>query len=99
MAGYALGGPIIHVAHGHWDKAGYSFGLRALPVGATIAGGLFEGPGNPAALLFLGAGAAMILDCALLAHETVAVDAPTISLAPSFDPKSRTGSLVVAGRF
>ena len=99
MAGYALGGPVIHAVHGHWDKAGYSLGLRALPVAAAVGLGIGNGSGNPAGLLFLGAGAAMILDSALLGYETVAVDAPKVSVAPSFDPNSRTGSLVVAGTF
>jgi hypothetical protein len=99
LTGYALGGPVIHAAHGHWDKAGYSLALRVVPVAAAVAIGN-AGSGEAGALLLIGgAGAAMMVDSAVLGFETVAVEPPKVSLAPSFDPKSRSGSLVVAGSF
>jgi len=98
LTGYALGGPVIHAAHGHWDKAGYSLALRVLPVAAATGVGAGGGAGGAAALLLIGgAGVAMMVDSAMLGYETVTVETPKVSLAPSFDPKSRTAGLVVAG--
>ena len=100
MAGYTLGGPVIHAAHGHWDKAGYSLGLRVAPIAAAIGmGAAFDA--REATPLLVGSAAltAMVLDSALLGYETVAVDPPKVSVAPSYDAKSRTGSLVVIGKF
>ena len=98
MAGYTLGGPVIHAAHGHWDKAGYSLGLRVVPIAGAIgiASALDAGGATP---LLVGGAAltGMVLDSAVLGYETVAVDASKVSLAPSYDTKSRTGSLVVIG--
>ena len=100
MAGYTLGGPVIHAAHGHWDKAGYSLGLRVAPVAAAIGIGAAVDAGEATPLLIGGAAlTAMVLDSALLGYETVTVDAPSVSLAPSYDAKTRTGSLVVMGNF
>jgi hypothetical protein len=99
-AGYALGGPIIHAAHGRWDKAGYSLGLRVVPVAAAIGMGEVLGAGDGAPFLVTGtAVTAMVLDSALLGYETVAVEAPKMSLAPSYDPKRGSGSLVFTGTF
>ena len=98
LAGYTFGGPVIHAAHGHWDKAGYSLGLRVAPVAGAIgiASALDAGGATP---LLIGGAAltGMVLDSALLGYETVAVDAPKVSLAPYYDTKSRTGSLVFIG--
>ena len=100
FAGYTLGGPIIHVAHGRWDKAGYSLGLRVVPVAAAIGMGNMFGAGDGAPVLVGGAAlTAMVLDSALLAYETVAVDAPNSSLAPAYDPQRRSGSLVFTRAF
>jgi hypothetical protein len=97
--GYALGGPVIHAAHGHWDKAGYSLAIRVLPTASALAIGSSTDSDGALALLLVGGGAAMIVDGALLSYETVAVDSSKLSLLPSFDPKSRAGALVVGGSF
>jgi len=98
MAGYTLGGPVIHAAHGHWDKAGYSLGLRVAPIAGAIGIGSALDARDATPLLVAGAAlTGMVLDSALLGYETVAVDAPRVSLAPYYDTKSRTGSLVIIG--
>ena len=100
IAGYALGGPMIHAAHGRWDKAGYSLGLRVVPVAAAIGMGEVFGAGDGAPVLVGGAAlAAMVLDSALLGYETVAVDASKVSLAPAYHPRRRSGSLVFTRAF
>ena len=39
FAGYALGSPIVHAAHGRWGTAGLAFGLRVgVPAVATLIG-------------------------------------------------------------
>ncbi|MBL8623265.1 MAG: hypothetical protein JNK64_18275 [Myxococcales bacterium] len=39
FAGYALGSPIVHAAHGRWGTAGAAFGLRVgLPAVAALIG-------------------------------------------------------------
>lgn len=39
LAGYVLGGPIVHGVHGHWGHAGLSLLMRtALPVGGALIG-------------------------------------------------------------
>jgi hypothetical protein len=99
-AGYALGGPSIHVAHGRWDKAGYSLALRVVPLASAIGMGEMFGAGDGAPVLVGGAAlTAMVLDSALLGYETVAVDAPKVSLAPAYDPQRRSGSLVFMRAF
>jgi hypothetical protein len=99
-AGYLFASPILHAAHGNWDKAGYSFGMRAAPVAAAIGLGV-AGDATDVAPVVLGASAvsAMILDSALLGYETVPREGPTVSLAPSYDVMRGIGSLVVAGEF
>jgi hypothetical protein len=72
--------------------------MRVVPVVAAMELGR-SGSQAAVPVLMLGAGAAMILDAGLLGYETLDSDAPKVSLAPSFDPKSRTGALVVAGSF
>jgi hypothetical protein len=98
MAGYTFGGPVIHAAHGHWDKAGYSLALRVVPIAGAIGIGSALDAGGATPLLVGGAAlTGMVLDSALLGYETIAIDAPKVSLAPYYDTKSRTGLLVVIG--
>jgi hypothetical protein len=40
---YALTGPIVHGAHGHWDRAGLSLGMRVLLPPALTYGGAYLG--------------------------------------------------------
>ena len=70
MAGYTLGGPVIHAAHGHWDKAGYSLGLRVAPIAGAIGiGSALDAEGATALLVGGAALTGMILDSALLATK------------------------------
>ena len=66
---YGAGGPSLHAVHGHWDKAGLSLGLRAAPW--LIGLGMHES-GSRDRVTVLGSLLAMLLDWALLAHETPA---------------------------
>jgi hypothetical protein len=82
LGGYALGGPVVHFAHERIGIGFLSFALRigiptALFYGAVAAsddkddwGGALAG----LALGFLGVGAAIAIDSAVLARETVTVD-------------------------
>ena len=100
MAGYIFGGPVIHAAHGHWNRAAYSLGLRVVPVAAAIGIGAAFDAGESTPWLVGGTVlTAMVLDSALLGYETVALDKPKVSVAPSYDPRSRGGSLVLTGTF
>lgn len=97
--GYAFGAPLIHAAHGHWDKAGTSFALRVVPAGAGVAIGSSTGSSAAVAVMLVGCGTSMIVDSAVLAYETEKREPPQVSFAPSYDPKSGAGSVVVAGVF
>ena len=63
---YGAVGPALHAAHGHWDKAGLSLGLRATPW--LIGLGMREGAGRDQVTV-LGSLFAMLIDWALIAHE------------------------------
>jgi hypothetical protein len=96
LAVYGIGAPAIHAAHGHWDKAGLSFGLRAAPL---LVGGLASKSGVGSAILVGGVVAAMVIDDAVVANEDVAPRLPALSVVPGFDPTTRVAALVVAGAF
>jgi hypothetical protein len=83
VSGMFFGGPIVHAAHGHWGRAGASFGLR---VGAPFLGAILGGPlgaggksgkhaldGIVYAIFGAGLGyvAAAVFDIAYLAYEDV----------------------------
>lgn len=80
-----LGGPVVHLAHGNYGRAGISFGMRAagpalgLAVGGLVASKhkelLFEGPLTGA---FLGYLAAAIVDIAVVAREDGPEAAPRL---------------------
>ncbi len=112
---YGFGAPAVHAAHGHAGKALGSLGLRlGLPIGfamigGTIAGGCSassEGCNSLTAAavgLFLGMGAAIALDSAVLAREDVPREPRKIEtglrLAPSVTlGRDRLGA-GVAGSF
>jgi hypothetical protein len=63
---YGAGGPSFHIAHGHWDKAGLSLGLRAAP---WLIGLVMGDADSRDQVTMLGSLFAMLLDWALLAHE------------------------------
>lgn len=80
LAGYGLGGPIVHLAHRRLDNAAASLGTRLLlpPAAAFVAGSVFGGGstrGELAGLPALAGGAlgvvtAVALDAALYARTT-----------------------------
>lgn len=88
FAGYGLGSPIVHAAHGRWGTAGLAFGLRVgVPAVAALIGCGAAKSGNGGAISdalgclaggTLAAGAAVvagvIIDYAVLASVD---DAPT----------------------
>jgi hypothetical protein len=93
LGGYALGGPIVHVAHGEPLRGLGSLGLRAgLPVVGGLSGALLASVGPPerchdvcglralGGLLVgtgVGAVAAMVVDTAFLARRKVPAEATT----------------------
>ena len=99
MAVYGLGGPISHAAHGHWDKAGLSLGLRAAPVMLGSALSAADAPRTGMAVLFGGMVAMAVFDDVVIANDEVTTRDPSVSVVPSFDPTTRTGALVFAGAF
>jgi hypothetical protein len=92
LAGWVLGGPIVHLAHERWGAAAGSFGLTlGLPLAGGLLGweltcgssrcgpGLGEGVGFVVALFgaTVGASVAAVVDVAVLAREEVPVSPPT----------------------
>jgi hypothetical protein len=111
VAGYALGGPIVHFAHKNPGRGMASFGLRVpLPIllgAGTVAlvcrggGGDFCGvvaiPGG-----LLGIGLAIALDAAALARDSVPVEpgreASTLRLSPTISVSRREVNVGLALR-
>jgi len=95
LAGYGLGGPIVHGAHGRWGAAGVSLLLRgALPLGGIMVGmsgctPYREACGETAALLGVTAMAvASIIDAAALSSAKLepvraAALSPALGMTPS----------------
>ena len=111
-SGFLFGGPIVHAAHGHWAKAGYSLALRAglALVGAGIGGAYGESAcgqyqfdhegcsiGYGAFGLFVGAATAMVADAAIFGREPVTDRASNSSVA--FTPLRDGAALSLVGRF
>jgi hypothetical protein len=78
IAGFALGGPINHAAHGNWGRAAGSLALRvSLPVLAGVGGALVPGACDDRSCVGLGVGivvgilAASAVDAAALSWEKV----------------------------
>jgi hypothetical protein len=77
---FELGSPIVHIAHDNWTAAGGSLMLRlTLPVlGAALASDAACGPSDvfcgARAGAWLGAGAAIAIDAAILGREQARVD-------------------------
>jgi hypothetical protein len=85
---YGAGGPSFHAAHGRWDKAGLSLGLRATP---WLIGLGMPDSSSRDRVTVLGSLLAMLLDWVLLAHETPAA-------APSSSPSANRVRLGLRGR-
>jgi len=97
---YAFGGPSIHAGHSQWGKAGASLALRLLPVAAgNVASDSVDTQGVVPLLVLGGMASAMVVDSAVLGYETVAAEPSKVTLAPTYDAKSRSASLVLGGTF
>jgi hypothetical protein len=104
-AGYLLGGPIVHLAHGDYVEAGVDLGLRAaLPLGGAIVGdkisgctGACDAPGAGFLLGGMAGGAvALIVDYTFLSNHGRPYEARTTA---AFTPAAGGGVLTLAGRF
>jgi hypothetical protein len=106
---YLLGAPIIHAAHGHWDRAGMSLGMRA---GGWFVGALGgasigyaidskDGVGTGAAIGFLaGFIAPIVIDAAVLSKEKVAPKPRETTVMPTAGLTPNGGGMVgAAGTF
>lgn len=104
-ATYLLGAPIVHATHGHWDKAGISLGLRALPIALAtplFASGNDDAPRIGLGVLTVGAVAAMAIDAAVIAREDVVPapqDKPRLGVSPTVDAVNKGGGVSLVGTF
>ena len=99
---YAFASPTIHAAHGHWDKAGLSLGLRAAPIALAaplLASGSDGTQRVGGGVLLVGLVAAMAVDDILIAREPKEENAAAFTLAPTFDAKNGGAGLAVGGTF
>lgn len=97
---YTVGGPALHASGSHWAKAGTSLALRVAPVASGMALSHAVDTAGVAPLLVVGGMVtAMAVDSTVLGYESVASDTPQVTFAPAYDPKSRSGALVVATTF
>jgi hypothetical protein len=103
LSGYALGAPIVHLAHDHGGKAAASFGLHIVPTFLMLAGAAVcnehtcLGP-----MLFGYATAALvsIADMAFIAYEDVPPPPkPSVSFSPWIDIAPRRACVGVGGTF
>jgi hypothetical protein len=85
VGGLFFGGPIVHVGHGSYGRAGASFGLRVgLPLLGLGIGAAADRdshsfiPAGPIIGVFLGSIAASIVDIAVIAREADPQAAPRI---------------------
>jgi hypothetical protein len=113
-ATFALGGPIVHLAHGRGDAAAASLGIRVgVPFVGAFVGAVIEDcrhsdnegcPLEGAAIgLLAGTGAAMILDTVFLAHEDIPREQPQrtarLSVSPSVSVTKSSGTMGLTGTF
>jgi hypothetical protein len=112
-AGYFLGAPIVHAAHGQWGSAAESFVLRlGLPLGGALAGGLLglaacgSSSGEvpcPAVVAGVGAVAGAIaapfVDAFAVAYEPVPRVSHEAAVAPTVSIVRGGGSVGLVGQF
>jgi hypothetical protein len=82
---YGLGGPIVHILHGHAGRGAGDFGLRlAGPVVGATVGGLVGGWSNGAPFFGAGGGAlvAAAIDWIFLSSDEVPAAPADVSFAP-----------------
>jgi hypothetical protein len=112
--GAVLGAPVVHFVH---DRVGAGFGSLGLRVALPLAGAaigasaancdghheMFCGIGEAGVGFIVGAAAAIVIDAAVLARETVVDEGPvpmrTLRLTPIVDPNRRLGAVAVSGAF
>ena len=113
LAGYALGAPINHLAHGHPGRALASFGLRTLAAGAAtgvVLADVLNHPcdGEPSCRHNIGASVAlatalvltgMIVDHAWLARERVPAPPPRATLTPGLALGPGLAAVSLGGTF
>ena len=114
-AGYLLGAPISHLAHGRGERAAGSFGLRMVAAGLAASAVFADfylnrgcdpdaGPPCGAPVVGLVAGGAVMLGAAILDDLWLArgpaASAPALAaLTPSLVVTSQFGLVSLAGRF
>jgi hypothetical protein len=110
LGGYALGPPIVHAAHDRWGIAVADVLVR---VGAPFLGGMIgagtathqndDDVGAAVVGILIGYAAAVTLDAAVFARETVPVhetpEATGFSWSPSLGVTTRGATAGVTGRF
>lgn len=107
VLGYLFAAPIIHWAHGRVGTGFASLALRAVgPLAGVGLGALVQGVAghdNTAGGIvggLVGATAAVVVDDAVLARETVVTrPVATMSIAPGVDRERRAGLLTLHGTF
>jgi hypothetical protein len=112
LATYALGGPVVHIAHENYGRAAGSLGLRvggpilggALGCAADDSSGMFGCLGGLALGVFLGTLTAVVVDSAALAYEkvpeTAASRTPRISVTTNVALTRKGGAIVgLSGNF
>jgi hypothetical protein len=104
VVGYLLGGPITHLAHGNWGRAGLSVLARgALPIVTAAAASCEPDSGdcvsNALSLAAVGMVAATVLDTALLASEPEPAPASSLSARPVLSLSADHAFLGATGRF
>src|SRR5688572_7414027 len=111
LAAYALGGPIVHMAH---DRAGVGVGSLGMRIGAPLVGAaigaeaancpdrpdreMFCGMGEIALGVLIGAGTAIAIDAAVLAREP-APDSTRPRIVPGLALTPEKRALVLNGTF
>ena len=115
-ATFALGGPIVHLAHGRGGAAAGSLGLRVgIPVAGFFVGAAMQhcnhtseaddlcGFEGAAIGMLAGAGIAMLLDSALLAHEDARREQPQrvarLFVSPAVSMSKSSGTVGLVGTF
>jgi hypothetical protein len=112
LATYALGGPVVHIAHENYGRAAGSLGLRvggpilggALGCAADDSTGMFGCLGGLALGVFLGTLTAVVVDSAALAYEkvpeTTASHGPRLSVTANVALTRKGGALLgLTGNF
>jgi hypothetical protein len=105
LGAYVLGAPIVHAAHGHWDRAGISIAMRAggwlvLGFAGAGVGGMIDrsdGVGTGAAIgVLAGIVTPIVLDATILSKEKTATKPRDATFTPTAGVTPSGGGLVGA---